>query len=205
MKTLTETYNELFEKYGEFEPNGESWLSYSDKGTNHSYIGFYEKYFEKKQKNASLLEIGVMTGGSMHVWQNYFKDYTLVGVDINTDWHGKKAYTAELDADENLKMHWNVNSRAPFANFCLGHDKFDFVIDDGDHSVLAQQETFVNFWPVVAQGGTYFIEDVIGETQMQILTKWLQKILALQEVKIELYAGLKNNRQDDRIIAVTKQ
>lgn len=204
MKTLTEIYNELFEQYGEFESNGESWLSFSDKGSNHSYVEFYEKWFEPKRDGVKFLEIGVMTGGSMHLWQNYFTNYKLVGVDLNPNWHDNKEFTKYLDEDENLTMHWNIDSRAPFANFCLEDEKFDFAIDDGDHSVLAQQDTFINFWPSIKTGGTYFIEDVITSVAQHTLVNWLQKVLNGQVYRITLHEGLKNNRQDDRIIAITK-
>ena len=38
---------------------------------------------------------------------------------------------------------------------------FDFVLDDGDHSWAAQQQTLLKMWPRVAHGGHYFIEDVL--------------------------------------------
>ncbi len=204
MTELETIYNQLFEKYGEYESNGESWLSYSDKGTNHSYIPYYEKFFKHKKSQVDLLEIGVMTGGSMHVWQNYFDSYNLVGVDLNSGWHDQKTFTSDLDQDKNLVMHWNVDSRKPLASLVLGTQMFDFIIDDGDHSVLAQQDTFVNFYRHVRPGGTYFIEDVIGATQQATLLKWLQGLLQGHDHSIDIHEGIKNGRQDDRIIAITR-
>jgi len=204
MKSLKEIFNKLNSIYSVPESDGKLWLSFSDKGSSHSYIEFYESYLRAKQPSASLLEIGVMTGGSMLMWQEYFDEYNLVGLDINSTWHNEREFTAKLNLDENLTMHWEKDSRKALANLVLGTQLFDFIIDDGDHSVLAQQDTFLNFYSHTKPGGTYFIEDVIGATQQATLIKWLQSVLEGQDYTLELYEGIKNGRQDDRIIAITR-
>jgi hypothetical protein len=83
----------------------------------------------------------------------------------------------------------------------VADQKFDFVIDDGDHSVLAQMDTFQNYWPMVKPNGVYFIEDVVGPVQAEALKKFLS---GYPNLSIDHYAGLKNNRADDQIIIVTK-
>lgn len=204
MKSLVDIFSNLHKKHSILEPDGMLWLSFSDKGSSHSYIEFYEKYLGKKHKKVDLLEIGIATGGSMLMWTKYFEEYNLVGLDINSTWYNNYEFTKELDIDPKITIHWNVNSRKPLASLILNTQLFDFIIDDGDHAVLAQEDTFINFYNHLRPGGTYFIEDVSGDTQQASLIKWLQKVLNGTEYTLEVYEGLKNGRQDDRIIAVSR-
>ena len=72
--TLRELYNQLNEKYGRINAR-DTVDVFTDKGSVHTYIEFYESYFEPFQKKVSLLEIGLMTGGSLYLWKNYFTKF----------------------------------------------------------------------------------------------------------------------------------
>jgi len=202
--TLTELYNKLADQHG--SKTGEMVFTFSDKGSMHSYVEFYERYFKPRRDHASLLEIGMMTGGSMHMWQCYFKKYQLVGIDLSPTWNQPRDFQAEVENDPNIALLFEIDSRSPEIPDAVKSMKFDFVIDDGDHSVLAQIDTFENYWPVVADQGTYFIEDVVGITQAEALKKFLAEYSEThqQTLKIDHYRGLKNGRADDQIIAVTR-
>jgi hypothetical protein len=74
MKTLREIYTELVAEHAA-NTAGEMVTTFSDKGTMHSYIEYYEKHFAPRRHDPVLLmEIGVMTGGSLLMWQQYFDD-----------------------------------------------------------------------------------------------------------------------------------
>lgn len=201
---LTEIYKKLSDKYG--SQTGEMVFTFSDKGSMHSYIEFYEKYFEPKRDNVTLLEIGLMTGGSMHLWQRYFKKYQLVGMDISPTWNQPRDFQSLIENDPNISLLFEVNSRDKNIPDAAKSKSFDFIIDDGDHSVLSQMETFENYYPLLADTGVYFIEDVVGTVQVEILKKFLdgygQKYQ--QDFKVVHYQGYKNQRADDQIVAVTK-
>jgi hypothetical protein len=66
------------------ESNG---FSETDKNTDHSYIEhFYENAFLKyKDKNITLLEIGARTGASCFLWNQYFKNGIIYGIDITME------------------------------------------------------------------------------------------------------------------------
>jgi hypothetical protein len=201
---LKQLYNTLADQYG--SKTGEMVFTFSDKGSMHSYVEFYEKYFEPRRNKVSLLEIGMMTGGSMHLWQKYFQEYYLVGVDISPTWNQTRDFQHELESDSNITLLFEINSRNKQLHDAVKSQKFDFIIDDGDHSVLAQIDTFENYWPLTADQGTYFIEDVVGPTQAEALKKFLTEYSNKhqQVLKIDHYQGLKNGRADDQIIAVTR-
>ncbi len=199
MKNLNQIYNDAVAQYG--AGSGEMVTVFSDKGTMHSYIDVYEKYFSVKRSNASLLEIGMMTGGSMYLWQQYFKKYQLTGMDLSPGWNTERPFQTVLQNDPKITLLFGVNSRTSPVPAEVADQKFDFVIDDGDHSVLAQMDTFQNYWPMVKTNGVYFIEDVVGPVQAEALKKFLS---GYPNLSIDHYAGLKNDRADDQIIIVTK-
>lgn len=200
---LTDIYDDLAKLYG--NQHGEMVFTFSDKGSMHSYIDFYESYMQKKIQDASLLEIGMMTGGSMLLWKKYFRQYRLVGLDVNPSWNQSRPFQAELENDPNITLLFGKNSLEPIPDE-IKDQSFDFVIDDGDHRAMSQMETFRNYWPLVAPGGTYFIEDVIGPTQIDILTKFIEDHRRQNQWTYDVihYQGFKNNRADDQILAVTR-
>jgi len=202
--TLQEIYQSMANQYG--SATGEMVFTFSDKGSMHSYIDFYESFFKIKRNRASLLEIGMMTGGSLHLWQTYFEDYDLVGMDISAHWNQSRPFQSILESDPKVTLLFGVNSRNKPVPDELQQRQFDFVIDDGDHSVMAQIETFENYWPMVGLGGTYFIEDVIGAVQIETLQNFLAQYQQQhdQQFRIEHYRGFKNRRADDQILAVTR-
>ena len=59
--------------------------------------------------------------------------------------------------------HANTQDTAQVATLNLSG--VDVIIDDGLHSWEAQQQTLVNMWPSLREGGYYFIEDVATAQQ----------------------------------------
>jgi hypothetical protein len=203
--SLVELYQELADRYG--SKTGEMVFTFSDKGSMHSYIEFYESYFQHHRDSVSLLEIGMMTGGSLHLWQQYFSQYRLIGMDISSGWNALRDFQAEIENDPDITLLFEINSRNPSLPNAVSRERFDFIIDDGDHSVLAQMDTFRNYWPLIKDTGTYFIEDVAGDVRMDILKEFMQEYSNKNDISLHLehYQGFKNNRHDDQILAISKE
>jgi hypothetical protein len=198
MKTLRQIYDELAAEYAP-GVQGEMVTTFSDKGRMHSYIEYYERYFEPRRHDpVQLLEIGVMTGGSMLMWQRYFDNAMLAGIDLRKGFNQKLPFQ-----DEILCMwRWGVDSTDPKRVPALG--QYDFVIDDGAHDALSQIKTFRNYWPHVAPGGTYFIEDIESDSALQTITMFLLGFLDQQPHHKDYYRGFAH-REDDRILAITRE
>lgn len=47
----------------------------------HGYLDFYEKYFPKDLQGR-ILEIGVMDGYSLKMWNEYYSKAEIIGIDI---------------------------------------------------------------------------------------------------------------------------
>jgi hypothetical protein len=199
MKELTDIYSTAINEFG--QATGEMVTVFSDKGTMHSYIELYESYFCKKQHDVTLLEIGMMTGGSLYLWQQYFEQYKLTGMDLSPTWNVKRPFQESLENDDNVTLLFGINSRSSAVPEAVLDQQFDFIIDDGDHTVLAQIDTFNNYWPCLKNSGVYFIEDVVGPVQADALKKYLATV---PNTKVDHYLGLKNGRADDQIIIVEK-
>ena len=193
--TLLETYENLLEELA-IPLGGEMVFRFCDKGHNHSYLPFYQGYFEPRKSQASIIEIGVMTGGSLLLWQRWFDSVKTTGIDLRAGYNETFAWQAEIAAD----YHWSTDTTD--AKFIPNLAPVDFVIDDGLHTLEGQWSTFQNYWRFVRPGGTYFIEDIETQLNADLLTDRITQRLG-NSVEIQHYRG--HTREDDQILAITRK
>jgi predicted O-methyltransferase YrrM len=120
------------------------------------YFEIYERHFAKfRNKPISLLEFGVLHGGSLQMWKYYFgPEAKIYGADINPR-------CAEL-AEENISILLaDQESRDSLQNICKTLPPFDIIIDDGGHTMLQQTTTFEEMWGQLKEGGVYLVEDML--------------------------------------------
>lgn len=162
MKTLVE----LFDKYK------------CDKGSSkHRYDRVYEPILKEYQdEHFNMLEIGVFKGNSTEAFIDFCPNIEIVGVDIFT-----RVDITDIPIFNHPRVHaCKCDSlKGPTEQFNeLAKNGFDVIIDDGLHTHEAQWKTFKNFIPFLADGGTYFIEDVWAYDVMTKQEKthyWLKK------------------------------
>jgi glycosyltransferase involved in cell wall biosynthesis len=133
-------------------------------GNRHCYARVYDRLLgEKRFAMRRLMEIGLCRGlaegdqsetPSVALWQSYFPFCHVVGVDL-TDFSqlnnpGFTSYVCDQSKREDLR---GVAS-------ALEPGSFDVIIDDGSHASADQQLTLLEFWPLLANSGWYFIEDL---------------------------------------------
>lgn len=126
-----------------------------DKGTIHSYIGEYSRIFNNKRKNVNFLEIGIHYGLSMKMWEEYFIDSKLYGLDI-TDY-----YINQMFPERNFDVIVGSSYDQEILNNFL-EITFDIIIDDGDHTIESQVKTFEIFKHKMNKNGIYVIEDILN-------------------------------------------
>lgn len=197
MTPLRAIYDSLVAEYAA-NTAGEMVTTFSDKGTMHSYIEYYERYFEPHRALGSVLEIGVMTGGSMLLWQHYFDSVFLTGVDLRNGFNAELPFQSELGY---AVWHWGVDSTDHTQIPDLKQHRF--VIDDGAHDLESQIKTLKNYWQFVQPGGTYFIEDIEDDANTEALRKFIGDWIR-EPHTIDYYRGFAH-RSDDRILAITKE
>jgi hypothetical protein len=204
MKTLSEINEELKAQYGETS------LDFTDKGaaTGHSYISFYSKYFDPKRSDVKLLEVGISSGGSALLWSSYFEKYQIDTFDYHSGFASPTPFQEQLLANPNIKLSFNQNSHDEKWANTFQDNYYDFIIDDGDHDIRSQWKTMLLYWPKVAVGGTYFVEDLLNTTAAEEYAHHVKIYFESinQEYSIETYLGTRINegRLDDVIVAITK-
>jgi len=134
--------------------------SRSDKNTIHSYLPLYEKLLTSKKETAKrVLEVGIWRGGSIKLWKDFFTNAVVHGVDIidiNTVW-------SEIKNNRGIVLHTSTNaydSDFVTTNFLNQNIKFDFLLDDGPHTLESMKQFIRLYSQLMADDGILIIEDV---------------------------------------------
>lgn len=120
----------------------------------HNYTKIYAEYFGPiKNKPIRFLEIGILGGSSVKLWENYFPQAELHFIDhsFNTiQYFSKRAEYHLIDQTD----------RVGLTAFAQAVGNFDVIIDDGGHTMDQQIISFETLFPSVKSGGLYIIEDL---------------------------------------------
>jgi hypothetical protein len=137
-------------------------------GAGHSYTPFYDELF-RGRKVRRLLEIGIWQGASLRMWEEYFPDAEIVGIDINPAnliWSGR-IHSYQCDQNDEQALHdlmWDVvRPDGTPTSTLASHDGFDVIIDDGSHRAAHQIASANTLLPLLSWRGIYVIEDVQRE------------------------------------------
>jgi hypothetical protein len=124
----------------------------TDKYSFHRYIqDFYEKvFFEIQNKNIYLLEVGTGTGASLLIWQQYFANGKILGID-KTNQILPSFYDRHISY-----LICNAYNKDDVDHL----DNLDVAIDDGSH-VLEDQLQFIEiYFNKLNKNGLLIIEDI---------------------------------------------
>jgi hypothetical protein len=172
----------------------------TDKGSSHTYTGMYEEILSQyKNKECTLLEIGVQSGGSALLWSKYLPNAKLSFADVDPlnqmviDMIGDKCIFHLGDAYSDYGLN-AIKSARP--------EGFDVIIDDGPHTLQSMVECIRKYLPIVKKDGYLIIEDVQNISWCEILKK---------EVPLEYKNNIEivdtrnfKNRYDDIVFIVKK-
>lgn len=120
-----------------------------------NYFPIYEKLFSKyRGKKITFVEIGVLSGGSLMMWKNYFgKDARIIGVELNPE--------AKKLENEGFEIYIGNQSDENFwKTFFEKIGKVDIVLDDGGHTNFQQIVTCCSCIPYIKNDGLMVVEDV---------------------------------------------
>lgn len=173
-----------------------------DKGTIHNYIRSYydQEFTPRRDEKLNLLEIGVQHGGSISLWSNFFSNAIIYGIDIKSQLVPEYASIQEHDR---VKLTWgDAYDDTIVSTFTDGY--FDYIIDDGPHTVDSQQIAIRKWLGKVKSGGKLIIEDIQTAGEIEILLKdaWdnpLTKTVCVFDTRVS------NGRYDDVIIEITRK
>lgn len=118
------------------------------------YFDIYERHFSRfKNLSPVILELGVMGGGSLEMWKDFFgPGAKVVGLDINPDC---KAHEAE-----NIEVFIGSQDDPNVINEIFNkYPTIDIVLDDGSHIMEHMISSFNLIYERVQQNGVYAVED----------------------------------------------
>lgn len=184
--TLTDFFNN-------FEPK-------SDKNTGHCYINKYysPEFSNKKELPIKLLEIGIRQGFSHILWDKYFTNGEIWGID-----NGESGFTWEILNNSRVKV-FNEDAYNVKFTLTLPENYFDYIIDDGSHHPTHQLKCIDLFLPKIKPDGKLIIEDV---GNMGLAKQLQEKALKSNLCKEANIVDLRNvkNRWDDILIEIIKK
>lgn len=178
---------------------------HTDKNSVHSYLELYDTLLSPIRETASnVLEVGIgdfkdKNGGSLLLWKNYFQNAKIYGLDILSN----ERVLDELINDEQVILHTSINAYDEnFIENNLKNIKFDFMLDDGPHTLISQQNFIKLYSPLLNDNGILIVEDVQSIDWIESLTN-----ITPDELKqyIKIYDLRKNkNRYDDIVFTIDK-
>jgi len=119
------------------------------------YFQVYEELLSRyRNKRFTFVEIGVLNGGSLFMWRNFFgKEARIIGIDLNP--------LAKKWEDDGFEIHIGSQSNPQFWDkFFKQVGSVDVILDDGGHTEEQQIITTAHCVPFINDGGLLIVEDV---------------------------------------------
>jgi len=181
--------------------------SITDKNTTHSYLQLYQNLLMSKKETAkNVLEIGIgdfgeKNGGSIKLWRDYFTHAIIYGLDILPI----DRVIDELINDTRVILYTSTdayNEDFFITNFLNKNLKFDFMLDDGPHTLESMTQFIKLYSQIMADDGILIVEDVQSWDWIDTLISAVPEHLK-QFVKVHDLRGNKN-RYDDIVFTIDK-
>ena len=137
------TFQQLFDEH-----TGDSILKWSNYGP------IYDRHFaDYRELPINILEIGVLKGGSMRLWEKYFPKANIYGIDINEECQQYESDRTKIFIGDQGDVSFlrNIKAKIP---------KIDIIIDDGSHRAKDQKITFEEMYYHLKTPGVYLVEDI---------------------------------------------
>jgi cephalosporin hydroxylase len=140
----------------------------SDKGGRHLTYGggtchatheytpiYWDLMHKQKDMVKSVLEIGVNRGCSLRMWEEFFPNAQIVGLDIEPSAlvHGGgriQCFHADQNDPHSLTKALDIAGQHPY----------DLIIDDGSHLMHHQAISLATLLPYLSDTGAYVVEDI---------------------------------------------
>lgn len=173
--------------------------SRTDKNTTHSYLPLYQQLLESKKETAkNVLEVGVQRGGSIKLWCDFFQNATVYGLDIMPE----EEVAEDLKTNPRIVVRAATDAYNPEVRDSLSHLQFDFMLDDGPHTLESMLSFITLYTPLMADDGILIIEDVQSwnwiENLKNQVPEHLKKFISIYDLR------LNKDRYDDIVFTIDK-
>ena len=141
----------FFKEYRKLDELGKKYST--DKNSSyHNYLNKYE-FFLQKMKNdpIHILELGVFNGSSLKMWEDYFENAQIYGVDIDDNckrYNGERCHVIIQDLGDEELLH-QLSDISP-----------SIIVEDASHYMSHQIKALYHLFPILKSGGVFIIEDL---------------------------------------------
>ena len=161
-----------------------------------TYFSAYDEIFTKYiDKEIIFVEVGVLGGGSLFMWRNFFgKKARIIGIDMNPEvkkWE-KNGFEIFI-GDQSDPNFWK--------NFYKNVGKIDILLDDGGHTYVQQIITSEFALDNIKNGGVLVVEDIhtsymkeFGDPSIKF-TNYLSKSIDKINSRFSAFNNIKNNKR----------
>ena len=181
----------------------------TDKGTQHSYIDYYDELFEGiKNDKLNIMEIGVLFGGSLKMWEAYFVNSQIYGMEDFSQETGQGYYNNKIVIVEDVIQDLEKHDRITLLNIsCEDTEKveyetssieFNVIIDDASHDPDQQRLNMSTLLKKVCKGGLYICEDVKGDGIAEALVELAKCLRPESEGHYKRW----DKKSDDRMVVI---
>jgi len=174
----------------------------------HPYTLFYDALFRKRKDDAlTIAELGILEGGSLRMWQEYFTNATIHGFDYDLDLINR--FKQNFNNDRITLAPINVTSKESIIDtFRESNTMYDMIIEDTTHPFEDQIRVIENIYSYLKPGGLLIIEDIFKSYNEQHYLFRLQHILHhFQEyyfVELDHYNRNSTGWNNDKLFILVK-
>lgn len=165
--------------------------------TDKYHLGYIENIYDsifspRKDLKQNILEIGILYGGSVLLWRDFFTNSTIYGADIT-----------HCPALENQERVVQLNADAYSLEFVniLKKESFDIIIDDGPHTLESMVFYILHYLPLVKSGGLFVLEDIINPHWTPFLLELIKE--KYPSYKVTVY-DMRNKQKGEYLLNLWK-
>jgi predicted O-methyltransferase YrrM len=143
----------------------------------HPYTLFYDSLFNNRRNEPLVIaELGILYGGSLLMWKDYFKHASIYGFEFNDKLIDKFKKNCDNDRITLAKIDVKHTDSIIHA-FSTLNVMYDIIIEDTTHKFEDQIRIIENVYPYLKPGGMLIIEDIFKSTDVSEYKKALEPIL----------------------------
>lgn len=156
----------------------------------HLYTPWYDQEFSEHRKDVQrVFELGINSGASIYMWEEYFSNAAIYAADISTTGLiNRGRITSHFVDQHDAASLMELRSGLPHG--------IDLMIDDGNHDPEDQALTANILADRLAPGGYYVIEDVTEGERVANAILWPWNV-TIVEFDIE-------RKKDDRLVVIRR-
>jgi predicted O-methyltransferase YrrM len=143
----------------------------------HPYTLFYDSLFKNRRNEPlQIAELGILYGGSLLMWKDYFKHATIYGFECNDKLIDK--FKKNCDNDRITLAKIDVKHADSIIDaFRTLNVMYDIIIEDTTHKFEDQLRVIEHVHPYLKPGGILIIEDIFKSVDVNDYRIALQSLL----------------------------